>query len=86
LCVSCANRFYERIKGKNAKGKYPSKLPPLDARQITVNEAGNVRVIKLDYSQDPAELFVTALRDCKKRVCFGFLSTPIGDNIQLRLF
>src|SRR5574343_988076 len=22
LCVSCANRFYERLKGKNAKGKF----------------------------------------------------------------
>lgn len=84
--MSCANRFYERLKGKNAKGKFPSRLPPLDPRKIMINEAGNVRSLELEYSQDSIELFVTALRDCSKRVCFGFVSAPLGNNIQLRLF
>jgi len=31
ICVSCANRQYEVIRGRNAKGKVPTRETPLDA-------------------------------------------------------
>lgn len=77
LCVSCANRVYERERGKNARGVPPSRLAPLDARRLSLFANGQVTELRL-VSQDAIELFVAALRDSEQRVQFGFCAKPIG--------
>jgi hypothetical protein len=61
-CVSCANRFYEYIKGKNSKGTKPVKHPPMHRRSISYLSDGEVKTKTLDMSIDVDELIVTVLR------------------------
>lgn len=74
LCVSCQNRQYEFVRGKNARGKPLIKLAPLEARRITYREGGSaVRVRRAGLSASVDELVVGTLRDAAKRVTFGFI-------------
>lgn len=70
LCVSCMNREYEWIKGKNAKGSVPSKMLPLGPRMILIAEAGVPRRFKRSLTQHECELPLSALRDCQGEVTF----------------
>jgi hypothetical protein len=70
LCVSCKNREYEFVKGKNAKGSVPSKMLPLAPRVIMIAEAGVPKLLKRSLTQHDGELPVSALRDCQGEVTF----------------
>jgi hypothetical protein len=72
VCVSCANRYYEYIKGRNAKGTKPVKHPEMHKRSISYHCDGEVRTKTLDMSIDAEELIVTVLRDERKEVQFQF--------------
>lgn len=73
LCISCQNRQYEFVRGRNARGKPLIKLPPLAARQVTVQEGTVVRFYRSALSSSVDELVVGTLRDAVKRVTFGFI-------------
>jgi hypothetical protein len=72
LCVSCQNRQYESLKGKNAKGTKPVKLPDLDQRSITYRAAGAVKTRTIALSVGTDELVMAVLRDEKNAMQFGF--------------
>jgi len=73
LCVSCQNRQYEFVRGRNARGKPLIKLPPLEPRQVAVREGATVRMHRAQLSSSVDELVVGTLRDAAKRVAFGFI-------------
>jgi hypothetical protein len=73
LCISCQNRQYEFVRGRNARGKPLIKLRPLEPRQVTVREGSAVRVYRSPLSSSVDELLVGTLRDAAKRVAFGFI-------------
>lgn len=70
LCVSCINREYEWLKGRNAKGMPPVKLKPLDARTLYYMQGDEMRTLYLPLSVDTEELIVSALRDSLNKVRF----------------
>jgi hypothetical protein len=86
LCVSCANRQYEVLKGRNAKGTKPVKLAPLHPRTIHFHHGSVRRSLSLPLSVDTDELIVSALRDSINTVTFFFRANLTGLPIQLRLW
>lgn len=86
VCVSCKNREYELLKGRNAKGTAPIKLCALDARRITYLHGGSVCTLKLRHSVDTDELVVAVLRDSKQSVVFAFNPAPPAAIRQARLW
>lgn len=72
LCVSCKNREYEWLKGRNAKGSKPIKLRSLDPRTLHYLQGDELRTLHLPLSMDTEELVVAALRDSRNRVRFMF--------------
>lgn len=77
-CVSCCNRQYEYIKGKNAKGKFPARHPPLEPRAVVVAVGGEVRRVERPLTASTTELVVELLRDSAERVVFGFRGAVYG--------
>jgi len=73
LCVSCQNRQYEFVRGRNARGKPLIKLAPLEPRRVVYREGGAVRQHRASLSASVEELVIGALRDSAKRVAFGFI-------------
>jgi hypothetical protein len=87
LCVSCQNRQYEFIRGRNARGKPLLKLSPLEPRQVTFQEGSTVRYYRSALSSSMDELVVSTLRDAMKRVAFGFMGFAQRAGLrQQRLF
>lgn len=74
LCVSCKNREYELLKGRNAKGTAPVKTSRLDARVVRYSAGGDMRSLRLPLSADMDELIVATLRDNRTKVEFGFMA------------
>lgn len=68
VCVSCTNRQYEWIKGRNAKGKAPVKHPDLVRRTVRYVAGGEVKVLSRPLTASTDELVVELLRDSPKRV------------------
>lgn len=71
ICVSCKNREYEWLKGKNAKGKPPAHHPVLCRRLVRYVCDGQVRVLARANTASSNELVVELLRDRSKRVVLG---------------
>ena len=86
ICVSCQNREYEIIKGKNAKGQRPVHLLPLRQQRIKALVAGNAVELSLDRGVDKIELILSVLRNQQGEIMFGFLAPPPPvKQFQLRL-
>jgi hypothetical protein len=86
LCVSCANRQYEYLKGRNAKGTKPVKLAPLEPRKIRFMSGSAPKTLYMPLTVDTEELIIAALRDSKDTVRFGFSGEMRGAPAQLRLW
>lgn len=86
LCVSCVNRQYEYLKGKNAKGTKPVKLAALEPRTLHYLHGAQRRSLHLPLSVDTDELIVAALRDSLNTVTFQFRANMAGLPQQLRLW
>lgn len=82
LCVSCMNRQYEYLKGRNAKGKTPVRHPTLYQIPLRYSAGGVVKRISMQAA-DSEELVVATLRDERKQVTFSFVAIgpalPQGD-------
>lgn len=62
-CVSCVNREYEVLKGRNAKGAKPKKWRNLFFVQIGSIDAGRLTVQQFDHPvRDRLEAILTLLR------------------------
>jgi hypothetical protein len=85
-CVSCKNREYEFMKGKNAKGTTPVKLACLARRRIRFMAGGELRTSTAPFTLDDAELIISALRDNKSVVRFGLAPCVTPALRQMRLF
>lgn len=86
VCVSCKNREYELVKGRNAKGAAPVKLQRLCQRRVFIRHGDELRVLVRQRSVDTDELIVAALRDSKKAVTFAWDCTPPKAIRQARLW
>lgn len=69
-CPSCYNRTLEIIKGRNARGKKPSHLPPLFAVRLGVIQAGRVETMEIADVMSTGEAAMTILRRAVQRVMF----------------
>lgn len=85
-CVSCKNREYEFVKGRNAKGSPPVKLACLARRSVRYVAGGKPCSLTLSRALDQDELIVATLRDSKHTVRFGFGVSLPPTIPQLRLF
>jgi hypothetical protein len=75
LCISCVNRQYEFIRGKNAKCN-PPKIK-LDRRTVRYAiEGAGVETLTVEHSVDLTEIMMMVLRKTRGRVSFGFHSGP----------
>lgn len=72
VCVSCKNREYEWVKGRNAKGKFPTQHPALCRRRVRFLAGGRVGSLVRELSVSTTELVVELLRDSGSRVMLGF--------------
>lgn len=86
VCVSCKNREYELLKGRNAKGTAPVKLCKLDARRLRYRHGDEIVTMRGRHTFDADELLVAVLRDSKQSVVFAFNSTPPAAIRQARLW
>lgn len=71
VCVSCKNREYECRKGRNAKGKAPTKHPKLERRSLRYCLGGETRTLVRAATISTDELVVELLRDSPGRVLMG---------------
>ena len=71
ICVSCANREYELIKGRNARGMVPTRLAPLAPRQVFYRAVGRTHAIRRERTTHAGELVIAALRDSVHSVEFA---------------
>lgn len=64
VCVSCANREYEQVKGRNAKGKPPAHAIPLRPAEITYlsDSDGRPRRISFPRVTSTLEAMLSVLR------------------------
>ena len=75
LCISCVNRQYEFVRGKNAKGNPPRIT--LERRTVRYYvEGGGIETLTVDHSVDLVELMLTVIRKTRGRVAFAFNSGP----------
>ena len=72
LCVSCANREYELIKGRNARGMVPTKLAPLAPRQVYYMANARTVLKRMEHTTHSAELIVAVMRDSVHAVAFAW--------------
>lgn len=72
VCVSCKNREYEWLKGRNAKGKPPACHPTLERRRVVYRCGSSVRVLQRELTASTGELVIELLRDSPTRVAIGF--------------
>lgn len=86
LCVSCYNRSREWQRGRNAKGNRPTKMLPLRPRTVRILEAGRPRTVHRALTQNPDELIVALLRDCKGTVTFMPNPKAAMQMAQMSLF
>lgn len=86
VCVSCKNREYELLRGRNAKGTAPVKLTCLSRRRVRYMAGNEPCSLVVQHSLDTDELVVAALRDSKNRVRFGMGVAMPPAVRQLRLF
>jgi len=86
LCVSCQNRQYELLKGRNSRGTAPVKIGVLEPRVIRFNAGGEAQKLRLALSSDMDELVVAVLRDSRNAVSFAFNSAPPAAVRQARLW
>lgn len=75
ICVSCKNREYEWLKGRNAKGSKPVKLKALGPRTLRYLHGEELRTMHLPLSVDVEELIVAAIRDSANKIRFMFSSS-----------
>lgn len=85
ICVSCYNREREILRGRNAKGTAPSRLPPLQPRRLWYLSGRAPTVLAMPRAVDTVELVVAALRDSQERVRFAF-KAPTPRRTQPDLF
>jgi hypothetical protein len=71
-CVSCANRQYELIKGRNARGMVPTKLAPLAPRSVYYMANGRTVLKRMEHTTHSGELIVAAMRDSVHAVAFAW--------------
>jgi hypothetical protein len=71
VCVSCKNREYEWIRGRNARGKAPLNHPALERRRVCVRRGDRVSVVERGLTASVLEIVVEVLRDSSTRVVFG---------------
>jgi hypothetical protein len=71
LCVSCANRQYEVIKGRNRKNTKPVKIREVNRRSVSYLTAGEPKVKTILHTTGLEEVMWSVLRDEVKTVKFG---------------
>ena len=71
-CISCYNREWEFVRGRNAKGTRPIKAQLARHSLRYTIEGGGVDTLTIDNSADLAELMVIALRKTRGRLFFAF--------------
>lgn len=74
LCVSCANRAYEYLKGRNARGSYPVRHPELFQIALRYRSDGKNKIIRKGGVTGSIELIFAALRDDPKQPKFAFMA------------
>lgn len=85
-CVSCKNREYEFLRGRNAKGTKPIEVASLARRRLRFLAGGELRTTTCALTLDACELIVAAIRDSKSRVYLGWSSLAHPSIPQLALF
>lgn len=71
ICVSCANRQYEFIKGKNARGNRPTGIPYLVSRAARLMLTAP-RQLELEYVACGAEAWLSMMREAKADAYLAF--------------
>jgi hypothetical protein len=77
LSVSAANRQYEWVKGRNAKGTWPAQATPLTRQVVRYRvDNGPAQVLEIEYARDKLELMMHLLRITPGTV--QFLASPLA--------
>jgi hypothetical protein len=72
ICVSCRNREYEMIRGRNAKGTAPVNLRRLYPMILSYTLNGHPRRYRAPLATSILETIVQVLRVTKGKVTFAF--------------
>lgn len=86
VCVSCKNREYEYLKGRNARGNAPITHPTLHQLAIRYRSGGRVKTLRRANVVSTMELVIAALRDEPKQVTFAMLPPQRSPLPQMELF
>ncbi len=76
LCVSCANREYEYLKGRNGRGTVPVRHPELGRYALHYRSGTKAAVAMRERVTGFGELMLAVLRDDPKYAAFAF--HPVG--------
>jgi hypothetical protein len=72
LCVSCANREYEYIKGRNGKGSVPKRHPALRAVRLRVHDGQAWVLREFSYVASAREAVLGVAWRTSRRTLVGF--------------
>lgn len=72
ICVSCYNRELEFLKGRNAKGRKPVRVPAVHQESVTVIQHGVPRTVSVERVADPLEALLVVVRRTDEQVAFGW--------------
>ena len=86
ICVSCANRQYEWIKGRNAKGKPPERFKPLHDVETAIQHADGRIERRIHEVRDAAEALGRTLRDLPDGARFTSERRPTSWNARTNEF
>ena len=78
ICISCANREYEVLRGVNARGCFPSKHPPLHKISIRYRYGGSVILWGGELVTNSVEAMMSVIKICGDEVEFSFGSAAGG--------
>lgn len=80
LCVSCANRQYEYIKGRNRHGHFPHNHPILSPRELKGRVNGTPQVWRIDLTANQTEAIIEVIKSspCNIELCLNVKLVECG--------
>lgn len=84
ICISCANRGYEFIKNKNAKGKPPTRIPKLFQVVVLFLNQDGIHYQLFDYVASLEEAEIGVIKKSEGNVMFGRSPPPLPGTKRFR--
>ncbi|UIS74683.1 hypothetical protein [Morganella phage Mecenats66] len=81
LCVSCANRQYEYLKGRNSQGNFPAKHPELFPISVAYRNHDAESSWRMPFAVSITEVMIAAIKIHGDGVVFGLRCSVVDAHV-----